>query len=119
MLIQERSFNFGVKIFTLNRKLRALKEYDLASQVFRSGTSIGANVCEAEAGQSKRDFAAKMSISSKEAREILYWIRLMKASGYYDFDLDEYEKDAQDLVNILTKIVKTTQENIANEKKNK
>ena len=117
MLIQERSFNFAVKILALSRKLRDLKEYDLASQVFRSGTSIGANISEAEAGQSKRDFAAKMSISSKEAREILYWIRLMKASGFYDFNLDEYEKDAQDLVNILTKIVKTTQENIEKEKR--
>jgi four helix bundle protein len=100
----------------LSKKLRELKEYDLASQVFRSGTSVGANAHEAEAAQSKKDFAAKMSISSKEAREVLYWIRLMKASGFYDFDLDCFEKEAQDLVNIFTKIVKTTQENIVKER---
>ncbi len=87
MLIKDMSFNFGLRIIALNRVLRELKEYELASQVFRSGTSIGANVSEAEAAQTKPDFVTKMSIASKEARETLYWIRLMKASEYFTLNL--------------------------------
>lgn len=116
MLIKEMSFNFGLRIIALNRVLRELKEYELASQVFRSGTSIGANVSEAEAAQTKPDFVTKMSIASKEARETLYWIRLMKASEYFTINLDEEERECESIVNILTKIVKTTQENIAKSK---
>lgn len=119
MLIKERTFKFGLRSMALSRKLKAHKEYELASQILRSGTSIGANVSEAEAGQTKPDFVTKMSIASKEARETLYWIKLLKASGYFDMDFDEDEKECENIVNILTKIVKTTQENIAKEKRKK
>lgn len=113
MLIKERSFEFSVKVVLVCKKLQDQKEFILSKQLLRSGTSIGANVSEAEAGQSKADFIAKMSIASKEARETLYWIKLLKATNLYQIDLDSLESDSMSIVNILTKIVKTSQENVA------
>jgi len=90
------------------------KEYVLSRQVLRAGTSIGANVQEAQAAQSRADFISKMSIASKEARETQYWLRLLGQSGY----LDGYSKkddlfDASgSIINIITKIVKSTRERV-------
>ena len=117
MLIKERTFEFALKIVLICRELQNHKEYVLSKQLLRSGSSIGANLSEAEAGQSKADFIAKMSISSKEARETLYWIQLLKASKLYSIDFDSIEKDAISIVNILTKIVKTSQMNHLKSKK--
>ena len=87
----------------------------MSKQFFRSATSIGANVEEASAGFSKKDFAAKMSIASKEARETLYWIKLNEAGEFaenYDFLL--LKNECERLIRILTSIVKTSQININN-----
>ena len=78
----------------------------------RSATSIGANVEEAIAAQSKRDFLSKMSISLKEARETRYWLRLLTESKLIDFDYSNYLKEILDIINILTKITKTTSEKL-------
>jgi len=110
--IVERSFEFAVRVVRL---CRFLDEQDrstrtLASQLIRSGTSIGANIEEAQAGQSKADFIAKMSISRKEARETLYWLRLLKAADIVEASkFDDITKEADELVRILTSIVKTSQ----------
>jgi len=110
--IDERSFKFALQIVALYKFLTGRKEYVLAKQVLRSGTSIGANVQEAQAAQSSADFLAKMSIASKEARETNYWLRLLSQSGY----LEHYQKKGElmsameSIVNIITKIVKTTRE---------
>lgn len=77
-IVQEKSFQFSLKIIRLYKKLLIEKEYIISKQLLRSGISIGANIEDALAGQSKRDFTAKMSISSKEARETKYWLRLLK-----------------------------------------
>lgn len=76
--IYERTFQFVLDIVKLYRYLTGNKEFILSKQLLRSGTSIGANVCEAQAAQSRKDFASKMAIASKEARETLYWLRLLK-----------------------------------------
>ncbi len=81
-IILERSFDFALLIIELYKQLIAEKEFVLSKQLLRSGTSIGANVEEATAAISKRDFAYKMSISSKEARETRYWLRLLDALWY-------------------------------------
>jgi four helix bundle protein len=73
-LIAKLSFDFAICVIRLSQQLTAEKEYILSKQLLRSATSIGANVEEATAGQSKRDFIAKMSIASKEARETRYWL---------------------------------------------
>ena len=84
----------------------------MSKQLLRSGTSIGANVEEAQAAQSRRDFISKMSIASKEARESKYWIRLLQHSWYLDNfkNRDELLVEVTNIVNIITKIVKSTQE---------
>jgi four helix bundle protein len=108
-LIQEKSFNFALSIIDLYKKLINEKEYILSKQLLRSGTSIGANVEEALAGQTKKDFIAKMSIASKESRETSYWLRLLQASNLANLSYEKYLKEINDIVNILTAIVKTSQ----------
>ena len=76
-IIQEKSFEFSLIIIKLYQKMIDQNEYVLSKQLLRSGTSIGANIEEATAGISKKDFIAKMSISSKEARETRYWLKLI------------------------------------------
>lgn len=76
-LIQKRSFDFALLIIKLYQFLSAKNEFVLSKQILKSATSIGANVEEATAGQSKKDFITKMSIASKEARETKYWLRLL------------------------------------------
>ena len=82
-LIEDRSFEFAVRIVKLSRYLNEQKkEFVLSKQILRSGTSIGANVAEAQQGQSDADFISKMNIALKEAAETKYWIRLLEATDY-------------------------------------
>ena len=111
-IIKSKSFNFALKIISLNQKLVKKNEYVISRQLLKSGTSIGANVEEAGAAQSKRDFIAKMSLASKEARETKYWIRLIKHSELLKFDDEEFLKEVNEIVNILRAIVKTSQKNL-------
>ncbi|MBN1967675.1 MAG: four helix bundle protein [Anaerolineae bacterium] len=107
-IIQQKSFKFALEIIALYKTLQNQKEYVLSKQLLRSGTSIGANVEEASAGQSRRDFLAKMVIASKEARETRYWLRLPQESGLAAVDVSDALKHVDELVRILTAIVKTT-----------
>jgi len=110
--IVERSFEFAVRVVRLCRFLddKDRSTRTLASQLLRSGTSVGANIEEAQAGQSKADFTAKMSIARKEARETLYWLKLLKAAEIVEAEkLSGITKEADELVRILTSIVKTSQ----------
>jgi four helix bundle protein len=75
-LIEERSFEFSLRIIKLVKNLKENNEYVFANQLLRSSTSIGANVAEAGAGQSKKDFISKMDIASKEARESRYLVTI-------------------------------------------
>tara|TARA_B110000967_G_C18491438_1_gene366988 strand:+ start:87 stop:455 length:369 start_codon:yes stop_codon:yes gene_type:complete len=111
--IDERCFEFSLLIIELYKYLQYKKEYILSKQLLRSGTSIGANVEEAQAAQSRKDFISKMSIASKEARESKYWIRLLKHSDYINgFEKNELLfTEVSSIVNIITKIIKTTKDN--------
>jgi four helix bundle protein len=111
-IIRDKSFVFALKIIHLSMTLKKENNFEIASQVLRSGTSIGANVEEAQAAQSKRDFVSKIAISSKEARETKYWLRLIKESKISNNNIDELINECEDLVNILTRIVKTSTGNI-------
>jgi len=108
-LIKEKTFNFALSIIELYKTCKTQNEFILSKQLLRSGTSIGANVQEALAGFSEKDFLYKMSIASKEARETQYWIDLLSQSKLVIFDESKYKADAQSIVNILTSIVKTLQ----------
>ena len=111
--ILELSFEFSLKIIELYKRLVEKKEFVLSKQLLRSGTSIGANVEEAIAAQSRRDFISKMAIASKEARETRYWLRLLDKSKLVDIDYSEYLIGVEHIINILTKIVKTSQETVS------
>lgn len=113
-IVLDKSFDFAVRVVNLYKHLcKDRKEYILSKQLLRSATSIGANINEAQAGQSKNDFIAKMSIASKEARESKYWIELLIRTDY----LNETNNRTKSLLNeieeiivkLLTSIVKTSQ----------
>lgn len=107
-IIKDKSFAFALSIISLYRILQEHKEFVLSRQLLRSSTSIGANVNEALAGESRADFAHKMAIASKEARETLYWLALLDKSQMVNYDFTIYIQDCEELVRILTSIVKTT-----------
>jgi len=107
-IIKTKSFEFALHIMKLYKALVAQQEYVLSKQLLRSGTSIGANVQEALAGQSRRDFLHKMGVASKEARETLYWLELLQTSDWSKTDLGPSLRSAHELVKLLTAIVKTT-----------
>lgn len=111
-IIQQRSFAFAIKIVELYQSLKSEKEYIIAKQLLKSGTSIGANVEEASAGQSKKDFITKMAIASKEARETKYWLKLLKETQLTDTNLSSFISEIDEIINILTAIVKTSQKSI-------
>ena len=113
-IVQKKSFQFSLKIISLYKKLQEEKEFIISRQILRSGTSIGANIEEAIAGQSKKDFIAKMSISSKEARETKYWLKLLKESDLTSIDVANELADIHELIRLLTAIVKTSQQNLTN-----
>ncbi len=110
--ILEMSFDFSLQVIDLYKKLVERKEFVLSKQLLRSGTSVGANIQEATAAQTKRDFITKMSIASKEARETRYWLKLLERSKLVDMNYTTYLTSIEHIVNILTKIVKTSQESI-------
>jgi four helix bundle protein len=106
------TFDFSIQIIELYKLLIKQNEYILSKQLLRSATSIGANVEEANAAQSKKEFTQRMSIASKEARESKYWLRLLDKSQIIKYDYSEYLKKIDHIINILTKIVKTSQESL-------
>jgi four helix bundle protein len=116
--IKEGTFQFSIRIVRLCQTLDASPGVarTLANQLLRSGTSIGANVEEAHGGQSKADFIAKMYIACKEARETHYWLRLLIATDLVAAPkLEELVDEANQLVAILTSIVKNARKKRSNE----
>lgn len=108
-IIRSKSFDFALLIIALFKRMQEEKEYVLSKQLLRSGTSIGANIEEASAAISKKEFIAKMSISAKEARETLYWLKLIEKSQIVKIDVSELLVKSEELIRILTSIVKTSQ----------
>lgn len=108
--VKDKSFEFSVRIVNMYKYLISeKKEFIMSKQVFRSGTSIGANICEALQGSSKADFIAKLSISLKEASETDYWLRLLHRTGYIDDDMsNSIINDCQELIKMLTAIIKNS-----------
>jgi four helix bundle protein len=109
-IVKNKSYAFAVNVVRLARELKQRHEFELSKQVLRAGTSIGANIEEALAGISRRDFTAKMSIASKEARETHYWLRLVQDSESVAANVVRpMLTDVEELLRILTAIVKTSQ----------
>lgn len=110
-IVMEKSFNFSLEMIGLYKHLQNEKEYIISKQLLRSSTSIGANINEASAAFSKSDFVHKMSLASKEARETRYWLMLRQKSQLVSSDYSEYLSKFDELIKMLTAIVKTGQAN--------
>ena len=113
-IIQEKSFCFALRIIKLYKYLKDNKnEYVLSKQLLRSGTSIGANIEESIGGQSEKDFLAKLSISYKEARETIYWLKLLKETEYIsEVEFESIHNEAEEICKILAKIIITLKNKI-------
>ena len=108
-ILLDKSFDFAVRIVNLYKHVtNNKKEYILSKQLLRSGTSIGANVTEAQRGQSKADFTAKMAIALKEPYETEYWLRLLYKTEYMNGnEYDSIHKDIEEIISLLISICKT------------
>lgn len=107
-IVLVKSKRFAIKSIDLYKSLRDKKEYVFSKQFIRSATSIGANIHEAIAAESRKDFIHKMSIAHKEVREVTYWIELIEYAKFSDYNLVELKNDAIEITKILSAIIKTT-----------
>lgn len=105
-IIQEKSFAFAIRVVNLYKYLIAdKKEYVLSKQLLSSGTSVGANVEEAIGGVSEKDFLNRLGIAYKEARESIYWLKLLNKTDYINnSEFESLFKDAEEICKILGKI---------------
>ncbi len=112
--IREKSFAFAVRIVNLSKHLKSQKkEFEMSKQILRSGTSPGANVREAQNGESAADFVHKLGIAQKETAETIYWLDLLFATNY----LEEVEyksllKDADELLRMIRSAILTKKQNL-------
>ncbi len=116
-LIVNLSFNFALKIIEFAEILEINKQFVIAKQLLKSGTSVGANIKEAQNAESKLDFIHKLKIASKELDEAEYWLELCKSAKNYPFDENLFNS-SQDLKRILSKIISTSKKNIKSDKLN-
>jgi four helix bundle protein len=112
-ILREKSFKFAVRILKLHKHfVEVKKEFTLTKQIYRSGTSIGANVEESAQVESRADFIHKLSISNKEAFETHYWLRLFKEGEVLTHaEADSLLKDCEELLRMLTASIKTAKAN--------
>ena len=109
-ILRDKSYNFAIRIVKLSQYLQSeKKDFVLSKQILRSGTAIGALIREAEFGQSKADFANKMSVALKEANETDYWLLLLKDTKFINSKLFEsMQADCKELIAMLVATVKTS-----------
>lgn len=112
-LLEDKCMNFSVRIVNLCRFLNEEKhEYNISKQMFRSGTSIGANVAEAQCAVSRNDFVSKLYISLKESNETLYWLRLLYNTRYLsEIQFKSVYADCEELKRILMSVTKKARAN--------
>lgn len=114
-ILLSKSLAFAVRIMNLNKWFyqnhREIRE--IATQILKSGTSIGANAEEADSAFSKKEFNSKIGISLKEAKETRYWLRVLYASNYLDEKMFESLLfDTEELIKLLTAILKSSKDNM-------
>ncbi|MDD4044107.1 MAG: four helix bundle protein [Bacteroidales bacterium] len=115
-IIKNKSFEFAIRIVRLYQFLcNEKKEFVLSKQLLRSGTSVGAMVRESEHSESKADFIHKLAIAQKEINETIYWLELLQATDYLSQEqFESINKDAVEIIKLITSIIKTTKSNINN-----
>ena len=116
-VVLDKSKKFAIRIYNLYKYLcDNRKEYVLAKQLLRSGTSIGANLSEAQYSVSKKEFLVKAQISLKECAETEYWLDLLKETTLLtQTEYDSILKDCKDILRLLISITKTSKSRISNE----
>ena len=109
-VVLEKSEAFADRIVKLHKYLTSdKKEYEMAKQILKSGTSIGANVCESQQAQSNADFVSKLSIALKEAKETEYWLKRLHSGNYLtEKQFNSINPDCIELFKLLTSIIKST-----------
>ncbi|WP_009958768.1 four helix bundle protein [Verrucomicrobium spinosum] len=106
-VVLDKSYAFALAVIDAYKKMVAQRELVLSKQLLRCGTSIGANVEEAQAAQSTRDFISKLSIACKEARESRYWLRLLDRSSLCNIDFNPLLSQVEELIRLLCSILKS------------
>lgn len=104
-LIVTLTFELALDIIAYSEEIRKTNRFEMASQIFRSGTAIGANIREAQNAESKADFIHKFKISAKEADELNYWLELCFKSDFYPNPNEELFKKLQSIILIISKII--------------
>ncbi len=104
-LIVKLTFEFALEIISFSEEIRKSNCFEMASQIFRSGTSIGANIREAQNAESKADFIHKFKIAAKETDELQFWLELCQESEFYPSPNEELFKKLQSINLIISKII--------------
>jgi len=107
-LIVKLTFEFALEIINYSEEIRKTNRFEMASQIFRSGTSIGSNIREAQNAESKADFIHKFKISAKETDELQYWLDLCLNSEFYPNPSEELLKKLQSINLIISKIISSS-----------
>lgn len=107
-LIVRMTFEFSLEIINFSEELRSLRKFEMSSQIFRSGTSIGANIREAQNAESKADFIHKFKISAKEADELEYWLKLCRESEFYPNPDKGLLEKLKTIIKIISKIISSS-----------
>ena len=110
-IIVDKTFAFACKIISITDQIYQDRRFHFANQLFKSGTSIGANVAESQNAESDRDFIHKMKIAAKETDETIFWLRLAEKIGY---GVKELLLDCKEILRILSKIISTTKRKLSN-----
>ncbi len=115
-IVKTKSFAFAVRVVKLYQFLsEQKKEFVLSKQLLRSGTSVGAMVREAEHAETKNDFKHKMGIAQKEINESIYWLELLKETGFLTNEqFESINSDAVEIIKLITVIIKSTKANLNN-----
>ena len=109
--IVDLSFEFALQIISFSEQLEQKRKFAIANQILRSGTSIGANISEAQNSESKLDFIHKLKIAAKEAEETEYWLLLCKYADNYPFQEDLLNQ-VHEIQRLLTSIIITSKKAI-------
>ena len=118
-VIVDKAMDFAIRIVNLYKYLQddCHREYIISKQIFRSGTSIGANIAEAVRAESDLDFVHKLKISRKEAQETMFWLDLLFRGDYLEGNIsDSMKNDCEELLKLLTSIIKSMEYKIYNKK---
>lgn len=113
-ILKTKSFDFAVRIIKLSKYLtKEHRAFEISGQLLRSGTSVGAQIREAEHAESRKDFVHKLNIGLKEANESMYWLELLFATNYITKKMfDSLNKDLSELVKMLISSIKTIKKNL-------